>query len=214
VNTLVLDIETYSIADADLYLEPVAAPSNYRDQAKITAYQVEKRAEMLSRCALDPDLCRIVAIGSYDDEIEVRTVMDEDDERDALVEIWERIGIGGKQAVLIGFNLLSFDLPVLIRRTQYLGLPVWPINLDRYRTPHIDLMERLSFNGKTRAHSLSFYCRRFGIDVPDEHSGAAVAALVEAGRWEEVASHCRADVLKTRALATRLGYLQYVAEAV
>lgn len=205
---LVLDLETCALADADGFLEPVAAPSNYKDPEKIRAYQEEKRIELLGRCALDPDLCRVVAVGLWADteKPEVWSLDEDDDDEEQLIgRAWKAI----RQAqAVIGFNILGFDLPVLIRRSQYLGIAVPSINLDRYRTPHVDLMERLSFNGKLRYRGLDFYCKRFEIDVPDAHAGKDIAELIAGADWPAVVKHCEADVIKTRALAQRLGYIQ------
>ncbi len=199
---LVLDLETFALDEAAQFLEEPTAPANYRDPEKIAAFIADAKAKAVSRCALDPDLCRIVAI-SWDSDSGPYTNYAENDigERQLIITAWEAI----KDETLIGFNLLAFDLPVLIRRSQYLSIRVPPLNLDRYHTPHIDLMERLSFNGKIKAHSLSFYCRRFGIDVPDETSGKDIDASVKAGDWQGVTAHCLADVKKTRLLAERLG---------
>lgn len=108
---------------------------------------------------------------------------------------------------LVGFNILAFDLPVLLRRSQYLGLTAPYINLDRYRTPHCDLMQKLSFNGALKFHSLTFYGKRFAVGVPDATKGSDIAALVQAENWAAVEAHCRADVETTAALAERLGLL-------
>ncbi len=201
--SLVLDLETFALDEAAQFLEEPSAPANYRDPEKIAAFIADAKAKAVSRCALDPDLCRIVAIGLESGLDGPLVVCAENDigERQLIITAWEAI----KDETLIGFNLLAFDLPVLIRRSQYLGLRVPPLNLDRYRTPHIDLMEYLNFNGKIKAHSLSFYCRRFGIDVPDTTSGKDIDAMVKAGDWQGVAAHCLADVKKTRLLAERLG---------
>lgn len=203
---LVVDVETFSLDEAAQFIEEPTAPSNYKDEAKIKAYVEQKRIENLSRCALDPDLCRIVALGVYGGrEAHVEVAEDASDEVSMLKWWWSFTTI---YDTFVGFNLLAFDLPVLIRRSQYLGVLVPAVNLDRYRTPHIDLMERLSFNGKIKAHSLDFYCKRFAIDVPDATTGKDVDALVKAGDWRAVHAHCRADIEKTRLLAERLGVLQ------
>jgi predicted PolB exonuclease-like 3'-5' exonuclease len=205
---VVLDIETCALADADGFLEPVAAPANYKDPEKIRAYQDEKRAELLGRCALDPDLCKVVAVGMWADQgaPEVWSLDEDDDDEEQLIgRAWTAIR---SAQTVVGFNILGFDLPVLIRRSQYLGIAVPFINLDRYRTPHVDLMERLSFNGKLRYRGLDFYCKRFGIAVEDAHSGRHIAELIAGGDWDAVVKHCQADVIKTRALAERLGYMQ------
>lgn len=205
IRALVLDIETLASPDAADFMEPVSAPSNYKDEAKIEAYIAERRTELLSKCALDPDLCTVAAVGyAYDDCDEVYTA-NAFSEAEMLSAIWDQVR---HSTAIVGFNILAFDLPVLIRRSQYLGVPMPSLNLDRYRTPHVDLMERLSFNGKLRFRGLDFYCKRFGVTVPDAHSGKDIDALVTAGEWGVVADHCRADVKKTYALAVRLGYMQ------
>jgi len=62
--------------------------------------------------------------------------------------------------------------------------------------------------------SLSFYAKRFGLDVPaDDTTGADIARLVAAGDWDGVTAHCRADVIKTRELARRIGVLPAHEEA-
>ena len=44
--------------------------------------------------------------------------------------------------------------------------------------------------------------------MPDPHSGKDIAALVAAGEWAGVEGHCTADILKTAALARRIGVLE------
>ena len=203
---LILDIETFSLAEADQFIEEPTAPANYKDPAKIEAYIAEKRQENLARCALDVDLCQIVAIGiSGVPGIHVELITSPDQEAAALTWWW---GEQKHYDALCGYNILGFDLPVLIRRSQYLGVPVPYLNLDRYRTPHIDLMERLAFNGKLKYRSLDFYSRRFGITVPDATKGKNIDALVKAEDWTGVADHCRADLEKTKQLAERLGIIR------
>lgn len=205
---LVLDIETVALGDAADYLEPVAAPSNYKDAGKIAAYQAEKHQEQIEKAALDPDLCRVVCIGlrAEDGETETRIAYDE---RVVLDWCWQRVESERRQATLIGYNILGFDLPVLLRRSLYLSVKTPVLNLDRYRTPHIDLLQRLSHNGLLRARSLAFYCRRFGLDVPtDPVKGEDIAGLVAAGQWASVEAHCASDVQKTAALAARMGLLR------
>lgn len=207
---MILDIETIALDEAANFIEEPTAPANYKDPAKIEAYVADAKAKAINRCALDPDLCRVVAIGwQAHDCSDVWIAPSAQHERDVIRDFWRLAA-----PFYIGFNLLSFDLPVLIRRSQYLGVDVPPIalNLDKYRTPHIDLMLRLSFNKTIDAHSLDFYCRRFGVPITDTTSGADVDAMVRAENWGGIAIHCRADVLKTAALAERLGYLAAAVE--
>lgn len=207
---IVLDIETVASPDAADYIEPAEAPANYKDPIKIAEYIASKRVKQIEDAGLEADLCEVVAVGWMHEGdlaavVNTRALLSE---ADLLRDVWYHIG----NSSVIGFRSLSFDLPVLIRRSQYLGVTYPDLNLDKYRTPHVDLAERLSFNGKLTWRSLGFYCRRFGIPSTDQTSGADIAQMVAQGDWAGVASHCRADVEKTAALARRLGWLPAAVE--
>src|SRR5262245_5216519 len=203
---ILFDIETVPLGEAGLYLEDVEAPSNYRDPLKIEEYIRGKQREQLERAALDVDLCRVVAIGSMlpdSDQPNVQLAVDEKDEREML-ELFFTLA---QQCFFVGFNILDFDLPVLLRRALYLNVDVPYVALDRYRHPRVlDVLQKLTWNGKLKYRSQSFYCRRFGLPVEDdEHEGSDVPALVASGRIDALVHHVRCDVLQVRALAIRLG---------
>lgn len=212
----VLDIETAPLENCADYLDlsNFKAPANYKDPEKIAANLAEQKAEAIAKAALDLDLCRIVALGwmreDWNDPVVVYA-MDERVEARSLRDFWDELD----NRVTIGYNQVGFDLPILLRRSLYLGVPAPVINLDKYRSPHIDLQQRLSLNGTKPYRSLNWYCKRLKLDVPcDETSGKDIGQLVTDGKWEDVAAHCRADVLKTRALAERMGVLRYQPEMV
>jgi hypothetical protein len=221
---LVFDIETYALDDAATHVEPpdlgtCRAPSNWKDPEKIAADVERQRRELeaeyqakLERCALDWNLNRIVALGYWlegDAEIQVQTFPTEAAERDALDAFW----IVAKGKRLVGFYARSFDVPTLIQRSRYLSVPHPSISLARFdRGDVIDLRDILTFDDARydaiMPRSLTAFCRRFGIDVADPLTGADIAEAVKLGRWGDVASHVRADVLKTKLLAERLGYFK------
>jgi uncharacterized protein YprB with RNaseH-like and TPR domain len=211
-DRIVLDIETVASPDAASFLDPVRPPANYRDEAKIAAYVKEKFAERVENAGLEADLCEIVAVGWMDEDYNTANVYTRHGSSEVMLlqELWEQIG----SRAIVGFNCLGFDLPVAIRRSQLLGVSCPSLNLDRYRTPHVDLLERLSFNGKLTYRSLGFYLRRFGIPHEDTTTGADIARLVAANDWAAVVSHCRSDVQGTAALARRLGWLRQPHSAV
>lgn len=212
-GTVVLDLETVAAPSCADWLDPVKAPSNYKDPLKIAAYCEEKRTEIIGKAALEPDLCEIVALGIHDGGNLGAWTRDDASERDLIMLAWDAI----QTRRIVGFNVLAFDLPVLIRRSQLLGILTHTLNLDRYRTPHCDLLERLSFNGRITMRSLAFYCRRFGIPVDDTIQGSDIAQLVADSDWSAVKAHVLSDVEKTAALARKLGWMpqaQPVEEAV
>lgn len=205
---VILDIETCALPDAAGFLEPVEAPSNYRDPLKIAEFIANKQYEQVQRASLDLDLARIVAIGIQfeGEEPEVLTAQTSDESL-MLAWLWKCV----EQRVTIGYGTLDFDLPMCLRRSLYLGLQTPDINIDRYRTPHIDLIQKLSFNGKFKWRSLDFYSKRFQLPVPDDSvTGADVARLVAEGNWAAVADHCESDLRKVTALAQRMGYLHTI----
>jgi len=211
---LIVDCETAPITDAATYLtEPVEAPSNYKDPEKIAAYIEAEKQKQLAKAALDIDLARIVCLGwQFGQNVHTLALKDEAAEAAALKDFWEVFffehGRLNDNPTLIGFNILGFDAPLLLRRSLYLGVKAPKLQLDRYKHPEvIDLMTLLNMDGRLKAHSLRFYANRFGIPVNDENTGADIGALVAAGDWAAVEKHCAADVQTTYALAKRMGVL-------
>lgn len=215
---VIFDLETVPLPDAADYIDTseMAAPSNWKDEAKIKANIEEQKTKAVARAALDIDLCRIVALGWMPEDTNEPTVKllrtpDPAMEAALLRQFWDELD----ERATVGKNSLGFDFPVLLRRSMYLGVQAPAINLDKYRTPHIDLQQRLTFNGTVKpTRSLDFYCKRLRIDVPDTVSGKDIGALVAAEQWDAVIGHCRADVLKTKALAEKMGLLKQQLEPV
>src|SRR6185369_11577818 len=146
---LIIDVETVAIDDVATYLEPVSAPSNYKDEAKIAAYIAEETKRQTDKAALDIDLARIVAIGYYiefpDQSVDGNVLLckDETQEMTNLGKLWDtfwKVYVPGG-TVAVTFNGLAYDLPLLLRRSLYLGVTAPKLQLDRFRHPDaIDLM--------------------------------------------------------------------------
>jgi predicted PolB exonuclease-like 3'-5' exonuclease len=210
----VVDIETVALDDVGVYLDdddPIHAPSNWKDPEKIAEHIAAKTRERAARCALDPDLCRLVAVGwmfDEEDQPSVITCTDEYIERLALSQFWRAIDSDDRPLVrLVTFGGITFDLPVLMRRSDYLGVDYRPLSLDKYRSPHPDVLKILTFNGSMGIrHNLRFYARRFDVPVarPDL-DGSDIAALVAAGAWDDVEAHCADDIRVTHGIARKLG---------
>lgn len=207
---IVLDLETIPHRDAGDWLEPVTPDARLVDPEKIAKSIADKTAERDEKLGLDPDLCQIVALGYHvigrsDPVCEV--TQDEQAERGAI----ERLAVELRKddaTKIVTFYGRQFDLPVLMRRAMYLGVSFPKLNLDRYRSPHIDVWDALTYSGALRtAHSLAFYAKRMGFTTLDKVNGADVAKLAKAGDWEAIRQHCLSDVGLTHSLANRLGLL-------
>jgi hypothetical protein len=207
-----LDCETAPLPDAESMLPEFHHNKGTKDPTLRAEQIATKRANALAEAALDPDLCRIVALGSWwDVEPEPALVLchDESQEAAALTEFWETyrgIRYEHPHTVLVGSNLLGFDLPVMVRRSLYLRVDVPHLERGKYRHRDvIDLKNLLCDDEWLAWRSLDYYVRRFGLDVPhDPIDGAQIPALVAAQDWLAVRNHLRCDLLKVRALAQRI----------
>ena len=199
MNALVLDVETASDPSVIPMLKPVQPRAGTKDAAKIAAQLETKAAAQLAGLSLDPATCRIVALGYGNSVFTARTV---DEERDALTTFWVEIA----SLTLVGYNVVAFDLPILLTRSRILGVSHPRYDIRKYGCPGVvDLMLDLSFGGVVEYQSLDFWCKRLGLVTPDDPtSGADIAGMVEAGNFDGIVSHCQADLAKTTALCNRL----------
>jgi len=222
---VILDIETiaHPIA-ADFVPAPdlgsIQAAGNLKDPEKIAASIAERKAAAVSahavsigRAALDWNLNRVVAIGTHlqeQDEPTVALCQTEAAEVKAIESLWRVT----KASTFVGFNLRSFDLPVLIQRSRLLGIQTPKISLAPFGRSNdlIDVYDELTFHNNRGAgimpQSLKVFARRFGLPVSDPTSGKDIAQLVTDGDWEGVRSHCLSDVDLTRELAVRIGLVK------
>lgn len=213
---LVLDIETLPHPDAAQWLGPVSAAANLVDPVKIAKSIEERRAERDDKLGLDPDCCVTCAIGYHvvgNAEPVCEVTRTETTEAGAIERLaWELKKDASTK--IVTFYGRQFDLPVLMRRAMYLGVAFPEINLDRWKSPHIDVWDRLTYGGALRtAHSLSFYAKRFGFTTLDKVDGGDVATLAKAGNWDAIRDHCLSDVGLTHALANKLGLLKLAVAA-
>jgi hypothetical protein len=224
-NYLILDVASAPIDDAEAFLadEPIEPAGNLKDPEKIAADVAKKRAARLEKAGLDFDLARLTGIATLSPDHDtplVRVLRTEADERLELQHVgWliegRREDAGDFSPMLITYNGFRFDLPLLMRRAAYLGLRDFPrINLDKYRSRHVDLWNTLSHQGATSAHGLSFYCRRLGwTDLTKTLSGAEESRVPVTGQWAELEASLSHDVIATRRLAEWLGVLPWASGA-
>ena len=213
---LLLDVSSAPIADAVSYLEPVSAPANYKDQAKIDAYVAEKTAERMAMLAVDIDLAQVTGVALWPVRdigpiTEVARPEYHMTETDLLGLVSTYIT---KSTAVITYGGHNFDLPLLMRRARYLGMDFPALNLDRYRSPHIDLCELLSDREWKRRRPLSFYVKRLGwTDLRKPLSGEEEARVLETGRWAELEASLHHDVTAIHRLSQWMGiWKQPVAE--
>lgn len=207
-NPVVFDVETGHIDNAAAFAELFRPPKNLKDPEKIQAW----KDEQMGKLSLDFDLARIVCLAWTKDgrKLEGGIAQDETEEAALLTRFFAE----SRDATLVGYNILDFDVPLILRRALYLNVPAPLLSVNRYRHDRIvDLMQVLSYDGKVTYRSLDFYVRRFGLAVPDDpHTGADVQALLSLGDWVNIKRHCAADVIKEWRLAERLGVVETPAD--
>lgn len=180
------DIETTPNLDiVDLLPEPTA-PGNYKDAAKIAEYIAEKQLEQVARMALDPDFCKVksIALKEGDGEIEYRA----GDEREMIEWFWSASKRNFNQ--LCGYNIIGFDLPVLMRRSFELDIkPPTVFTLSKYHPQVIDLMGILfNWNG---FKGFKWVCKRYGIKLPAE---GVDGSMVDSLTPEQLEAYNKSDV--------------------
>jgi len=210
-------------------LEPILPDSRLKDPLKVLINQEDvarriaarpaeieasikaRTAERDDKLGLDPD-CNLIAavgyhvIGRSDPFCDV-TYGTETNEGEALDHLWWEFN-KDPDTKIVSFYGRQFDLPVLLRRSMYLGVKHPRLSLDRWKSPHIDVWDALTYGGALRtARSLAFYAKRMGFTTLDKVDGADVLKLAKAGNWDAIREHCLSDVGLTHAVANRLGLL-------
>ena len=120
------------------------------------------------------------------------------DERELIKEVFEQL-VG--QDHVIGFNHISFDLPMLKMRGIMRGLnTTMPFNIKQWSEHYIDV--RYQLTDKFGVGDLAYWSRVFGIQEPqwqiDDKSDLSKYPI------EDVVKGCREDVRVTAELYNRL----------
>lgn len=218
---LVFDLETAPDLDAGRRLLGPAAPAE--DAALRAALGVRQGAADPASAFLKPPLHRIVALAALRAERPgpgepwrpVRLTVQQAAERAeaAILADLERSLAGRPHPVLVGFNSLGFDLPVLRYRALALGVPM-PNLLNesvgrrygyRFGSDHLDLCDLLSGYGASPRPSLAEAAALAGLSLKQGLDGAGVQAAIAAGQSAKVAGYCAADVAATWLVFLRFG---------
>lgn len=230
---LFFDCESYRIANAAEFLPlvvvpPVKADGRLKDADKIAADLEAKEAarqkeiaertqQQLDDCALNPYTARVIALGwswAAEDIVTVRVAHTETMEAELLRDFWAMVAdpMTGHVVPLVGYNSRGYDLPLLVVRSRLLGVKAPKLHLDRWRSPHPDVMRELLLDEAIKPPkgmgSQRWFAQRLGLPMDDAFSGAEIAQLVESGNWDAIESHCRWDVSTTKALAAWCGLVK------
>ena len=221
---LVFDIETTALPLENF--DEVQQEYLLRELEKIpdATLRATRREELLRQFSLWPFTAQIVCIAMLNaeslrgqvlftaEDFEEDTVeggpvefMPCADEIELLTAFWD---VAKHYDEIVTFNGRGFDVPFLYLRSAVLNVPITKKNWLGYRyatEPHCDLAEQFTFygvsgrDGAARKFNLDFYCKAFGIDSPKAHgvTGMDVNALMQAGKFRDIAEYCLRDVRAT-----------------
>ena len=159
------------------------------------------RRDVERHMALRPEFGHVICIGmGHDDrgELETKalTARVVEDERRILEEFWGMVR-SARDWRFVTYNGLAFDLPYLIRRSIYAGVPSTtglPLRLyapDR----HFDVMRVLSNWERSDAVRLDVVAELLGLRKwPPGMEGSQVLGLWRAGRVDDIEAYCLGDV--------------------
>jgi len=171
-------------------LAKLSEKKNQYDQA------VRKR---LKKMATTPEMCRIVSMAWLFNGKISGAVVDEasdESEREILDLFWLMVSEQG--VIPVGFNIVGFDLPVILIRSAILGvIPTRHIRCDRYSNDVIDLFLK-RFPGGFGDMGLKSLARAMGIPIPAKDvDGSAVYQLWQEGKRQEILEYNMSDVKVT-----------------
>lgn len=196
-TTLVVDIETVGGGTPE-------------QQDAIVEMAAAREMDPAAFAALTPPLARVVCVGLMALEtgkaIAYASLLPEGE-----AHVLEQANAAlAKATRIVTFNGRCFDLPVLIHRSLISGVVPAPRLVAgareyRYRpNVHIDVRDQFTFFGAASGGTLRAFCLGYGVGDPKAHgAGSAVAALVEAGKLDELKAYCLGDVEATAVLYRR-----------
>lgn len=189
-----IETEAQDLNQIQDLLEPVAAPSNWKDPEKIAAKEAEMKEAQLERAALSPMIGRIYSINTklIGEQIEIAHTTPTRTERHLLEYFFgmvqEALTRGTK---LAGWNIRSFDLPFIARRALLLGVSLpeamKPNGSSRFYWPSVfvDLRDVWGFGELNPEGSLDRVGRAMGF-APKPFSGKHFAAMHRSASKVEV----------------------------
>ena len=214
------DIETLPSDDPAIIADIAAGikpPGNFKKAETIEAWERDEKPgavlEAVRKTALDGTFGRICCIGFAvnDDAADVRY----GDEAETITAFFAWLIDAARisdyterqSAIFIGHNILSFDLRFLWQRCVVNGIrpPAFiPFNAKPWDGKVFDTMTAWN-PAREKSISLDKLCRALGVpSSKGDLDGSKVAEYWQAGKHQEVAAYCMADVEAVRQCHKRM----------
>jgi hypothetical protein len=221
-----LDIETIpgqAPGLKDEIARSIAPPANYSKSETIARWEAETKPGLVEeawrKTAFAGDRGEIVCIGWAVDDAPAQTLTRTLSSPEAwlLGEFFAAVrraieASHGRIPRWVGHNVRDFDLRFLYQRAVVLGVRP-PFALPHDARPGSDFVfdTMTAWAGWGGRVSLARLCAALGLpakgaEIGEEMDGSRVWDLVQAGRLDDVAEYCRADVERVRRLHRRLTF--------
>lgn len=226
MKRIFIDIETLPTDEANrAFVERKLQKSFLRRHLNFSETEFAERAEIaFGETALQGSLGKLLCIGLAIDtngRAEKPCVCGQDkatkklhlDEAKTLTQFWnhlDRIGFDAEFDLIVGHNILGFDLPFLYHRSMICGVKPSRelLNGKPWEIAVYDTMDKWQM-GKFRDFvGLEELALAFGLNCPKKgaiNGGNLLEAFAD-GRYEEIREYCLKDVLCTRELYYRMTF--------
>lgn len=208
--TIIFDIETGPLPVDQLHIPPFNPADVKLGNIKnpdLIAEKIQKAEEShtgdyIRNAALDALSGQVLCIGyRFQHDKPAVLCSDADGEAVMLIQFWRLLSDLERQPKLVGFNIKSFDLPFLIKRSwkHRIQVPYWLRQGRYWNDLVIDLREVWQL-GDSRAHgSLASICRHLGLGEK-AGNGADFSLLWNTDRQAAI-DYCLQDIKLTQAVA-------------
>lgn len=204
-NKIFIDIETIP-SETMPSLDDLQAPANYKDEAKIKAWKEANQVEAWKKQALNSMQGSIICIGwSWNGESD--TLVDPDDEESIINGLMldiQKISLEIRSPlVFVGWNISTFDLPWIWRKSIQYNLPELRKAIPKdNRLNYLDLMKVWASDYKDFVSLDS--CAKF-LGIPHEtEQGSSVFDWWQAGEIDKISEHCKRDIETTVEIYRRI----------
>lgn len=181
------------------------APSNYKDPEKIAANIAEQKEKWFEKAALSPVTGRVLVIAYWPEDQTAPTILEaptEADEPRILAAFWDEVR-SFQFRIWSGWNIGSFDLDFLIKRSWFhrVPVPMGAIMSGRYMASKWrDLMKVFqTTNFKAEYTSLQDAAEFLGVGTKDADGSKNFAALYAADP-EKARAHVTNDLALVHAV--------------
>lgn len=201
MNKLFFDIETAPAPEN----KHAIVESIY--QGKLDKYDGNyptKYEDFLATTSFSGGLGVLVCIGYAVNDQETKVLVG--DEKKQLLDFWKLVA---ESDLLIGHNILDFDLPFLKKKSITLGVKPAPISLRRYASsPVFDTLHEWNcWNRSDGFGSLDALAKTLNLESSKKDiNGSKVAQYFAEGRIDEITDYCQADVDLTRRIYGKITF--------